>query len=111
MTVSELKRETEKRQNLSQDYFTKKSMQFFGDSIRNYGVRSTTIKFGYSFERNGNQTDIDVWELYRKTPVKYGLMQSAYFRKTNFEEVFKIRASHLKTMTIALNILKRQNLI
>ena len=85
-------------------------MQFFGDSIKNYGVRSTTIKFGYSFERNGNQTDIDVWELYRRKPVKYGLRSSAYFRKTNFEEVFKIRASHLKTMTIALNILKRQNL-
>ena len=88
MTVSELKRETEKRPNLSQDYFTRKSMQFFGDSIRNYGVRSNTIKSGYSQE-GGTQTDIDVWELYRRKPVKYGLRSSAYFRKENFEQVFK----------------------
>ena len=86
MTVSELKQNTEQT---SPYYFTRKTMKFFGDSIRNYGVRSSTIKDGYSFERNGTQTDIDVWELYRRKPVKYGLRSSAYFRKENFEQVFK----------------------
>jgi len=85
MTVSELKQNTEQT---SPYYFTRKTMKFFGDSIRNYGVRSSTID-GYSFERSGTQTGIDVWELYRKTPVKYGLRTSSYFRKDNFEQVFK----------------------
>ena len=58
------------------------------ETIRNYGVRSNTIKSGYSQE-GGTQTDIDVWELYRKTPVKYDLRTSSYFRKDNFEQVFK----------------------
>ena len=73
MTVSELK------QNMPTEslYFTRETMKFFGDTMRNYGVCSNTVN------------DIDVWELYRKTPVKCGLRTSSYFRKDNFEQVFK----------------------
>ena len=54
-------------------FFDRKSMQFFGDTMANYGVRS------YNFE---------LWELYRKKPVKHGLKDSAYFHKVTFERKF-----------------------
>ena len=40
-------------------YFDRKTMQFFGDTMRNYGVRKTEIG------------GVPVWELYRKKPVKH----------------------------------------
>ena len=54
-------------------FFDAKTMKFFGDTMKNYGVYS-----------NG-----DYWELYRKHPVKHGLKDSAFFDKTTFERVFK----------------------
>jgi hypothetical protein len=50
-------------------------MKFFGDTMKNYGVRSTIID------------NVPYWELYRKRPVKYGLQKSHYFRKDNFENI------------------------
>ena len=47
-------------------FFDDKTMRFFGDTMKNYGVRSY---------------DENTWELYRKKPVKYGLQDSAYFDK------------------------------
>ncbi len=49
--------------------------------MRNYGVRSTTIE-------NSHGELVEVWELYRRKPVKYGLQKSAYFCKTTFRQVF-----------------------
>lgn len=48
-------------------------MQFFGDTMSNYSVRSACF--------NG----IDCWELRRKKPVKHGLQTSRYFSKDSFE--------------------------
>lgn len=53
-------------------YFERKTMQFFGDSMRNYGVRSCCS---------------NTWELYRKNPVKNGLQNSAFFNKLNYKKV------------------------
>ena len=58
-------------------FFDRKTMKFFGDTMRNYGVRKAEIE------------GIAVWELYRKRPVKHGLKSSAFFRTTDFEEVFE----------------------
>ena len=58
-------------------YFDRKTMQFFGDTMRNYGVRKAEIE------------GVAVWELYRKRPVKYGLKSSAFFRVTDFQQVFE----------------------
>ena len=46
-------------------FFTRGTMKFFGDTMRNYGVRHLT---------NG------VIELYRKRPVKHDVDGSAYFK-------------------------------
>jgi len=70
MTPSELKYQVE-QSGTNPYYFTRKTMKFFGDTMRNYGVRSSG----------------DNWELYRKRPVKHGLKTSAYFDKETFERV------------------------
>lgn len=75
MNKSELKANVEKT---NPHFFTHKTMKFFGDTMRNYGVRSATINT-YS------ETGVEVWELYRIHAVKHGLKTSTYFRKDNFE--------------------------
>jgi len=71
MTPSELKYETRKT---SPYFFTRKTMKFFGDSMKNYGVRKVEI--------DGKK----LWELWRKKPVKCGLQNSHYFDRKTFEE-------------------------
>lgn len=78
MTPSELKAFAEKEEPF---FFTRKTMQFFGDRMSNYGVRSAVIDT-YS------EKCIEVWELYRKRPVKHGLCDSAYFDKRNGNRMF-----------------------
>jgi len=70
MTPSELKYNYQ-RNNPSGHWFDRQTMTFFGDTMRNFGVR---LKGNY-------------WELYRKHPVKYGLKTSHYFSVDTFEEV------------------------
>ena len=60
-------------------FFDRKTMQFFGDTMRNYGVRRAEID------------GVAVWELFRKRPVKHGLKSSAFFRTTDFQQVFERR--------------------
>ena len=60
-------------------FFDRKTMQFFGDTMRNYGVRKAEIE------------GVDVWELYRKRPVKHGLQSSAFFRVSDFKQVLRRR--------------------
>ena len=72
MNASELKYKHEEHFPES-FFFSKKAMQFFGDTMKNYGVRS--------FNEN-------TWELWRKNPVKYGETKSAYFNKVTFARVF-----------------------
>lgn len=67
MTSSELKCNYECN-NPSGHFFDRKSMKFFGDTMRNYGVRDAG----------------DDWELYRKSPVKHGLNNSHFFNKKTF---------------------------
>lgn len=57
-------------------FFTRDTMKFFGDTMKNYGVRISEI--------NGKE----VYELYRKNPVKHGLKESAYFEPETFKQVF-----------------------
>jgi hypothetical protein len=91
MTPSELKYNVERGQD--RFFFTRETMKFFGDTMRNYGVRDGgTIP--YHWDDDGNNYSetprtIEVWELYRKHPVKHGLDTSAYFDKKTFRRVFK----------------------
>jgi len=82
MTPSQLKAEVESRGTESH-FFDRKTMQFFGDTMRNYGVRDAGLIKTYS-------GDAPAWELYRKHAVKHGLKDSAYFHRETFERVFKI---------------------
>ena len=67
-------------------FFTRSTLKFFGDTMRNYGVRSVTIQAYSPMSEDG--ATLEVWELYRKAPVKHGLKDSAYFCKTTFGRVF-----------------------
>ena len=75
MTPSELKISI-LAHNPDSHFFDRKTMQFFGDTMRNYGVRKAEIE------------GVAVWELYRKRPVKQGLKSSAFFRVSDFQQVF-----------------------
>ena len=93
MTPSELKYHVESRGEDS-FFFARKTMKFHGDSMRNYGVRSTVIKSNYDAEgmwTSNEGVDVDVWELYRRQPVKYGVKSSAYFAKSDYRRVFSAK--------------------
>lgn len=81
MTPSELKRQVEAAGH-ERYFFTRDTMKFFGDTMRNYGVTETVI-----INSTGNL--VDCWELYRKRPVKHGMIDSAYFCKETFKRIFK----------------------
>lgn len=90
MNAIELKAHVE--QGPDRFFFTRQTMRFFGDTMSNYGVRSTTLNTHWDDTGNNysEQTrTIEVWELYRKHPVKHGLQDSAYFDKKTYRRVFK----------------------
>ena len=64
MTSTALKNEHIKREP-NTHFWDKKTMAFFGDTMRNFGVKK---------HKNG-------YELYRKNPVKHGLTGSHWFSK------------------------------
>lgn len=72
MTVYELKHKIADKYPY---YFSRKAMKFFGDTVKNYGVRRVKI-CGH-----------DCYELYRKKPVLHGLQTSAFFDVNTFKRV------------------------
>lgn len=81
MTARELKYNVEMN-NSEPFFFARKTMRFFGDTMKNYGVVPATI-----LTLSGET--VEVWELFRRKPVKHGLSSSAYFTKNAFQQVFK----------------------
>ena len=71
-TSSDLKYAVEQSGN-EPFFFTRSTMQFFGDTMKNYGVREHP----------------DCFELYRRRPVKFGNQSSAFFDKVTFKRIFK----------------------
>ena len=65
MTPSQLKHFVEETGSY---FFTRDSMKFFGDTMRNYGVRSKPVQV---VTVSGDI--VECWELYRRRPVKNGL--------------------------------------
>ncbi len=80
-TPSDLKYCVE-RSGFESYFFTRKTMNFFGDTMRNYGVRKMTIDTTYD-------KGLSVYELYRRKPVKHNLIESAYFDAKTFKRVHK----------------------
>ena len=85
MTPSELKYHT---RETSPHFFDRKTMAFFGDSTKNFGVRQTVVTPNYP----ENSPPVEVRELYRKRPVMHGLHSSHYFRKDTFKVVFAAKS-------------------
>lgn len=73
MTPSQLKQALDAKGSF---FFNKDTMQFHGDTMKNYGCRSATIE------------GVDCWELYRKRPNKEGSQVSSYFNKETLKRVF-----------------------
>ena len=74
-------------------FFDRKTMQHFGDTMKNYGVCKVTIHVAYDAKGNYVGKDgvpCEVWELYRRRPVKHGLQKSAYFRADTFAQTYPI---------------------
>jgi hypothetical protein len=84
MTPSKLKYNIEVA-NPSSMFFSRGAMKAFGDTMRNYGVRTTNIK---TLSRGHGVVITECWELYRKKPVNHGLQKSSYFDKQTFKQVF-----------------------
>lgn len=79
MNASELKFQVEQA-DPSTLFFSRSSMKFGGDTMRNYGVRSATVT-------DSMGTVYEVWELYRKHKTPKGFTSSAYFAKDTFKRV------------------------
>lgn len=80
MTASDLKYQVEQAGH-EPYFFTRSTMKFFGDTMRNYGVRAAKVET-YSGEM------VECWELYRRRAVRHGLKESAFFNKSTFDRVF-----------------------
>ena len=65
-------------------FFDRKTMRFFGDTMRNYGVRRAAVRNLYTPEGEPNEPR-PAWELYRRRPVKHGLASSRYFAEDGRE--------------------------
>jgi hypothetical protein len=84
MTASALKYQIEQA-GQERYFFTRKTMRFFGDTMRNYGVRKMTID-------TLSQPNVSVYELFRRRPVKHGNQGSAYFRQDTYGRAFVKKA-------------------
>jgi hypothetical protein len=62
-------------------FFCADNMKLNGDTMRNYGLRRTTLK-------THSGEIIEALELYRKQPVKHGLSASAFFCPITFRRRF-----------------------
>ena len=79
-TAADLKHAVEQAGNCPH-FFTRDSMKFFGDTMKNYGVkqpREITNTLGETFQ---------AYELTRRHPVKHGLRESAYFDAETFNRI------------------------
>lgn len=104
-TPSDLKQAVESPGN-EPHFFTRKTMSFFGDSMRNYGVRKITMLSAYDAEGNyvgGNGVERNVHELYRKKAVKHGLSSSAYFDAETFKRVHQVTSSAVPCASLQVN--------
>lgn len=79
MRASELKAKVESA-NEDSKFFSRGNMRFAGDTMSNFGVRGPLPFVTHLGDR------IQVYELYRRRPVKEGLRSSAYFNADTFRQ-------------------------
>lgn len=88
MSPADLKYEHESRHPNSH-FFDRKTMQFFGDTMRNYGISKTVLQTADA--ATGLIVPVAVWELFRRKPVKAGVQSSAFFARDDFRRVHPIQ--------------------
>lgn len=88
-TPSDLKFALSQR-NKDSHFFERSTMKFFADTMKNFGLRRTTIICCWDVAGNYHPEgiEVDVIELYRKKPVRLGLYTSSYFRQDNLKFIF-----------------------
>ena len=70
------------QKNQTNYFFDRKSMKFFGDTMRNYGVCSKPVIIK---SHSGNS--VECWELFRKKPVIGRLKSSSFFDINTFQRI------------------------
>jgi len=83
LTASDLKFKVERGPD--SHFFERSSMNFFGDTMANYGVRAQTQTIKSWSEPEG----VECYVLYRKKPVKMSMQDNAYFNVKTFERVLE----------------------
>lgn len=83
MNATELKQKHEENHILSK-FFSRETMKFFGDTMRNFGVRRQTVMI-----QDCLGAKYECYELYRKRPVKEGVQSSYYFDVITFRRINK----------------------
>ncbi len=78
MTPSELKALYERNEEGAALFFTRDTMRFFGDTMKNYGVRKVRVVEKWKPFIDYPEP-FEAWELHRIKPVKHGQKSSAYF--------------------------------
>lgn len=78
---SQLKREVINAGN-EPYFFAPKTMRYFGDTMRNYGVRKPV-----EIETNLGEI-VKAYELFRKRPVRGGRTESSWFHADSFKCVY-----------------------
>jgi hypothetical protein len=63
-------------------FFDRETMRFFGDTMRNYGVRSKPVKVSRS-----DGEIVECYVLYRRHAVKHGLQSDRYFDVNTFKDI------------------------
>ena len=63
-------------------FFDRGNMRFFGDTMRNYGIRQPR-----EITTNTGET-AQAFELFRRRPVRHGLKESAFFCASTFRRLF-----------------------
>lgn len=75
-------------------FFDRKTMRFFGDTMRNFGVCRASVRTSYNAKGEydpENGVIVECWELYRRRPVKHGLQTSHYFSVDGYKPVSPAR--------------------
>jgi len=88
-TASDLKAAVEAAGRESH-FFSRNNMKFAGDTMSNFGLRRAFILTSYNAEGDymgpGEGVAVEVFELYRKKPVKKGNQSSFYFDMEKFTQ-------------------------
>ena len=90
MTPSQLKARIEDASR----FFSRENMKFSGDSMRNYGVRTTVARTNWTASGEyveGDGVTRTAWELYRKRATCRGMKSSAYFDAETFQQIHGVK--------------------